>query len=106
MLHGLGLTESANSNDKTVDTTEISVYLEKSEYSFFTSTVSSSSLFYSNIDRTQKYATLFLAGDVIRTSVIVEQYQKWWWGDQRLYRAEVDAYVICNLHDYVEYANY
>jgi len=105
LLYGLGLSDSTYSNDNTENTTDISVKLSSNDYTICTSAVSSSSLFYSPINSSQTYATLFLVGDVIKTRLTVEQYQKWWWGDQKLYTEEVTAYVICNLHDYVEYSN-
>ena len=46
-----------------------------------------------------------MVADVVKVKLTVKQFQIWWWGNQELFSQEVTAYVICNLHDFVEYSD-
>lgn len=104
LLYALGITDNSKTNESYRETTDLSValYSSKSDTICLTEVVDSST-YYSDIDRSKLKATLFLVGDIIKVDLTVKQYQSLWWGDQPLYTEEVTAYVICNLHDYVEY---
>ena len=106
LLYALGLADDSKTGETFRETTDlyVSLYSSNSDTICLTEVVDSST-YYSNIDRSKTYATLYLVGDVIKVKLIVQQYQSWWWGDQCLYTEEVNAYVICNLHDYVEYTS-
>ncbi len=104
LLYALGLSDDSKTNDTFRDTTDLNVKLSNHDTPTICLTeVVDSSTYYSDIDKSQTKATLYLVGDVVEVTLTVKQYQSWWWGDQPLYSEEVTAYVICNLYDYVEY---
>ena len=106
LLYGMNLTDDSKTNETFRETTDLTVQLLSSTLdTIFLTEVEASSTYYSSIDRSKNKATLYLVGDVIKVNLTVKQYQSWWWGDQLLYSEEVTAYVICNLHDYVEYSD-
>ncbi len=106
LLYALGLTDDSKTNETFRETADLSVKLSTTSTATICLTeVVDSSTYYSDIDKSKTKATLYLVGDVIKTTLTVKQYQSWWWGDQPLYTEEVTAYVICNLHDYVEYTS-
>ncbi len=106
LLYGMNLTDDSKTNETFRETTDLTIQLLSSTLdTIFLTEVEASSTYYSSIDRSKNKATLYLVGDVIKVNLTVKQYQSWWWGDQPLYSEEVTAYVICNLHDYVEYSD-
>ncbi len=101
LLYGLGLVDD---NDESTDNSKDYCGLNVWDSTIYLNDIVSSTTYYPNIDRNKRKATLYLYGDIIRVMLTVKQYQSWWWGDQPLYSEEVAAYVICNLHDVVEYS--
>lgn len=49
------------------------------------------------------YVNLWLVADIIEADVTLRQYQKWWWGNQNLWTANITAYVMCNVREEVLY---
>ena len=50
------------------------------------------------------YVRLELIADVVTADVTIRQYQKWWWGPQNLWEANVTAYIFCNIREEVHYS--
>lgn len=105
LLYGMGMTNDSKTNDSNEDNTDLYVSLGGTYYTICTTEVVNSSAYYSNIDRNHKKATLYMVADVVKVKLTVKQFQIWWWGNQELFSQEVTAYVICNLHDFVEYSD-
>ncbi len=59
---------------------------------------------FDNIPIGKKGVQLMLMGDIVVTNITIKQYQKLWFGDDRLEMKTVTAYICCNVKgvDYYE----
>lgn len=43
------------------------------------------------------YCTMYLYADIIKTTFYFEQYQQWWFGNQKLWDSNIDVIILNNM---------